>query len=267
MEEKNIDPQTLALLLNVGGGIYSATNRSRPKYDIPKSAQEALQTARILAADQQAPGEQRNIDQINLTSANAIRAAQESGNVLSVLPAIAGEANRAKGDVYSRSEADQKRDIQNLMQALSQNADYQDLQYQMNEFAPHAQRQQEMRDILGAAAQNAAALAERNQVRGDLYGDGANKYDREYNPTEGTPESQHTRDLMTKAAYSDEVSQLRSDYDSRDKSNIDYLPEKDVNVSEYYWQAPQKQSQVISEKDQVELLLKLLQRSPSYYPY
>lgn len=257
MEEKNIDPQTLALLLNTVGGIYSATNRSRPKYDIPKSAREALQTARILAADQQAPGESRNLDQINLGAANAVRAAQESGNVLEVLPAIYGESNRAKQDVFARSEADQKRDIANLMQALSQNADYQDLQYQMNKFAPHAQRQQEMRDILGAAAQNAAAIAERNQVRNGLYG----------NEGAFSGKMGQTIDNNFGMSTPDEAEAVDNPIEERKESSIDYLPGRDVNVSEYYWQAPQKQGQVISEKDQTELLLKLLQRQPSYYPY
>lgn len=257
MEERNqIDPQTLALILNTVGGVYSATNRSRPKYDIPQSAREALQTARILAADTQAPGESRNLDQINLGAANAVRAAQESGNVLEVLPAIYGESNRAKQDVFSRSEADQKRDIANLMQALGQNADYQDLQYQMNEFAPHAQRQQEMRDILGAAAQNAAALAEKNQVRSALNGDG------------GSPGKMgQTIDNNFGMSTQDEAEAIDNPAEEREESSIDYLPGRDVNVSEYYWQAPQKQGQVTSQQDQTELLLKLLQRQPNYYPY
>ena len=155
----------MGLLLNAGGLIgRELMGSSRPKYRIPQSARESLSRARILADDTVSPVEQRQLDEIALSTANAVRAAQESGNALETVASIQGQQDRATRQVMADSAADQRRDIEMLMRALGQTAEREDLQFQMNEFAPFAERQQEVRDIFGAAAQNAAGIAEKQRV-------------------------------------------------------------------------------------------------------
>lgn len=160
-----MDPMTLGLLLNAGGMIASQIGgNNRPKYEIPDSAKQALGQARLLAYDQSSPGESRKMDAARLSSANAVRAAQEGGNALEAVAGIQGQENRATQGILAESEMDQRRDMDQYMNMLLGMGEKEDLQFQMNEFAPFADKQNEMRDILGAATQNMYNLAEKERL-------------------------------------------------------------------------------------------------------
>jgi len=159
-----MDPMTLGLLLNTGGLIASQMGGNRPKYEIPDSAKQALGQARLLAYDQSAPGESRRMDAARLSSANAVRAAQEGGNALEAVAGIQGQENRAVQGILADSEANQRQDQNQYMDMLLRMGDKEDMEFQMNEFAPFADKQNEMRDILGGMTQNMYNLSEKERI-------------------------------------------------------------------------------------------------------
>lgn len=154
-----MDPITASILLSAGTnlagfGLKKFLGSERPEYEIPDSARQALSLARIQAADPNMPGEQKAIERAGVSSANAVRAAQESGNALEATSGIQGQYDATTQNILARSEADQKNDQQRLAQQLAQMAQYEDMQYQMNEYAPYAERQQETRDLVGSLSTN-----------------------------------------------------------------------------------------------------------------
>jgi len=166
-----MDPMTLGLLLNTGGLIASQIGGNRPKYEIPDSAKQALGQARLLAYDQSAPGESRKMDAARLSSANAVRAAQEGGNALEAVAGIQGQENRAVQGILADSEMAQRKDMDDYMNLLLQMGGKEDMAFQMNEFAPYADKQNEMRDILGAATENLAYKSLMDDTRYNLLSD------------------------------------------------------------------------------------------------
>lgn len=159
-----MDPMTLGLLLNAGGLVASQMGGNRPGYEIPDSAKQALGQAGLLAYDQAAPGEPRRMDAARLSSANAVRAAQEGGNALETVAGIQGQENAAVQGILADSEVSQRQDMNTYMDLLLRMGEKEDLKFQMNEFAPYADKQNELRDILGAATQNAYNLSEKERL-------------------------------------------------------------------------------------------------------
>ena len=154
-----MDPITASILLSAGTnlagfGLKRFLGSGRPDYEIPDSARQALNLARIHAAGPNMPGEQKAIERAGVSAANSARVAQESGNALEALPSIQGQYDAATQGILARSEADQKADQQRLVQQLGQMAQYEDMRYQMNEYAPYAEKQQETRDLVGALSTN-----------------------------------------------------------------------------------------------------------------
>src|SRR5574343_1092422 len=118
-----MDSITASILLgaatNVAGfGLKKFMGAGRPEYEIPDSAKQALATARILQADQYMPGEQKAMDRAGVSSANAVAAAREGGNVLESISGIQGQYDKTSQDILARSEADQRRDMANLSNQL-----------------------------------------------------------------------------------------------------------------------------------------------------
>ena len=132
-----MNPVTLGLIVNAGGLLAKKfMGADRPEYEIPESARQALSQARILQADKNMPGEQKALEQIGISSANATQAAADGGNVLEAISSRQGQQDRATEGVLSRSEADQRNDQERWMQQLDSMFKYEDQQYEMNEFAP-----------------------------------------------------------------------------------------------------------------------------------
>lgn len=154
-----MDPITMALVgkaaIGVTQGLAGAFMQAkRPKYKIPKSEREALALAKLRAADPNMPGEQRAIDKAMLAEANAVRAAQDSGNAMEVIPAISAGTQGNLADIAAQSAQFQNNDLNGLDAALSRNAAYQDQAFQMNEYAPYAQRYELKQQLLGAGVTN-----------------------------------------------------------------------------------------------------------------
>ncbi len=152
-----------------------AMGSGRPDYEIPDSARQALNLARIQAADPNMPGEQKAIERAGVSAANSARVSQESGNALEALPSIQGQYDATTQGILARSEADQKDDQQRLAQQLGMMAQYKDQEWQLNKFAPYAEKQQETRDLVGSLSTNlsSALLYQGLSADGGEGGEGA----------------------------------------------------------------------------------------------
>ena len=265
-----MDPITASILLSAGTnlagfGLKKFLGSGRPDYEIPDSARQALSMARIQAADPNIPGEQKAIERAGVSAANSARVAQESGNALEALPSIQGQYDVTTQGILARSEADHKNDQQRLAQQLAQMAHYDDMRYQMNEYAPYAEKQQETRDLVGALSTNLSSALLHQGLGGStsdaMTTDSAPKFsvlteDGPYStmadaPILGTP-------TLPQLPYS--VKPVGADM----QPLIDYgivtapaatLPQKTI--------APMSSGTSIDENEQIRILLELLQKQPT----
>ncbi len=141
-------------------------NAKRPKYETPRSEREALALAKIRAADPNMPGEQRAIDRAMLAEANAVRGAQDSGNAMEVIPAIAAGTQGSLADIAAQSAQFQNQDLNQLDSALSRDAEYQDQEFQINKFAPYAQKYELKQQLFGGGLENIAKAGEQGALMG-----------------------------------------------------------------------------------------------------
>ena len=252
-----MDPITASILLgaatNVAGfGLKKFMGANRPEYEIPESARQALAQARILQADKNMPGEQKALEQIGISSANATQAASQGGNVLEAISAIQGQQDRATQGVLARSEADQRNDQERLMQQLGIMSQYEDQKYQMNEFAPYAENQQETRDLVGALSTNASnALLHQGLKGAGAEPDFLSSDWPTYSP-EVTPEPAQAR-----VSTPPTLPQLSSKVVA---GQMPVLPQKGFSVT------TNAESEA-TELDKLRYLLEKLKKSPQPYPY
>jgi hypothetical protein len=153
-------------------GGFGKLARRRPEYEIPESARRALGMASARATDPRMPGYGQAQENINLAAANAMSALQQSGNTAIGLQGVVGQAQAANRDLSAQNEMSQQRDLMSYESALGTMGEYEDLQFQMNEFAPYSDRQQEGRDMIGGGLENlmlTASGAELLGLRGGVY--------------------------------------------------------------------------------------------------
>jgi hypothetical protein len=125
----------------------------RPKYKIPSSVLAATKLAQ-LRSEGDMPGYDQASGNINLMAANALAGARETGRAGEQLQSIVGQSNRAYRDLASQNMQYQDQADRQYEQSLQQLGQFQDQEWQMNEFAPYADRQQLYEDMFGAGAQN-----------------------------------------------------------------------------------------------------------------
>jgi len=136
------------------GGLKTLFGNKRPDYEIPDSAKTALALAKAKVMDPNMPGYSQAKDDIGLIAANTIKSAQEGGSAMEALSSIQANALAANRDLAVTNAQDQSNDILNLERALGAFAQYEDQEFQMDEFAPFADRAREGRDIVGAGVEN-----------------------------------------------------------------------------------------------------------------
>jgi len=150
---------TIGAAQTAGGGLMRLTNK-RPKYEMPDALRQRFALAQAEYADPYMPGYERAQDNINLGMANAIRSMQESGNVQAGFQGSVAEASAAQRGLAAENEGAQQRDRENLQRVLDAVAQAQDLEFQMNEFAPFADRQQLSEDMIGGGLENIMSSAD-----------------------------------------------------------------------------------------------------------
>ena len=154
-----MDPMTM-LALGQGilggaqmiGGFFSKGNR--PDYEIPPALRESLALARLNVADPNAPGYGQAKAQADLTLSNQLAAAQQQGNPQESIQALAGAQQKTMRDLEMYNQQSQQQDYAGLQGELGKLQQAQDLQFQMNEFAPYADKSQQSKNMIGGGLQN-----------------------------------------------------------------------------------------------------------------
>lgn len=126
----------------------------RPTYQIPEALQRATQLSQQAYADPYMPGENRMLDQAGLSASNALQASILAGDGQGAITGIQANQQAAQQQIGVASAQRQLQDMTNLQQMLTMLSQAQDTQFQMNEFAPFAEQQQEYRDMFGAGMKN-----------------------------------------------------------------------------------------------------------------
>lgn len=143
----------------IGGLAARFAGGKRPKREIPEAAGEALGVARLQAASPYAPGYGQAREGIEVAAANALAAAQASGNPAAAIQGIMGQQQAANRDLTAQSLQYQAGAQERLQTALRMMAEEEDRQFQINKFAPYADRIRLAEDLIGAGATNLSSSA------------------------------------------------------------------------------------------------------------
>jgi hypothetical protein len=135
----------------VAGGLGALGNQ-RPAYQIPPAMQQALALQEI-QSKMNMPGYEGMIDRAQIGTAQAAMNATMTGQTAALAP-ILGAEQKAIQDAEARNAAWTDQQQSQLGDRLVQMAEKQDLQYQMNQYAPYADRKNMFADMAGAGMQN-----------------------------------------------------------------------------------------------------------------
>lgn len=112
----------------------------RPEYEIPDALENSYAEAQRQYKYGEIPGYSEAIDRIGLSQSNSLRAAQEGGNALGLVAALQSGTNRSYEDLEVRNAEFRQSNLDRVLRMSQLMSDAQDRQWQMNEFAPWADR-------------------------------------------------------------------------------------------------------------------------------
>ena len=128
----------------------------RPKYEIPGEINSALTLGKSNYADPRFAGQGALENQIGANTANAVQMSYDAGNPMNAISSIQGSSNAAAMQVGAEAARQQRTDMNELVNMMDVMAKYKDQKWQMNEFAPYAQKYNEGREQIGAGQTNIA---------------------------------------------------------------------------------------------------------------
>lgn len=133
-------------------------NLQRPTYQIPNSATEALNTARVLASTNQLPNQVQAEQSINQSAANAnyniTQNATSGTEALAAMMGVAGGQMSAMNELSGMGANFANQQNQNLINSLNRYASYEDKAFQLNQFEPYMMKLQEGQALAAAGMQN-----------------------------------------------------------------------------------------------------------------
>ena len=135
----------------IGAGLLLSAKR--PKYEIPGSFESALNISQMQTQNDM-PGMEQGLDLASLASANAINAAQGTGNAVSMLPAVVAQQNAQQNQLIAQNAAYKDSKMTQYMSMLEKKANYEDMKWQMNKFAPYKDTVQQGLTMLGGGITN-----------------------------------------------------------------------------------------------------------------
>lgn len=140
------------LAQGIGGAVMLATNK-RPEYSIPPAMQAAmLQSQRMSMMN--SPAFEQQLQFNSMAAQTAMQSAAQSNNLSGALALIQAQQQKGIMDATTQNNAFMVGRQDKYNQDLQNYANYQDQAWQMNEFAPYAQKQQMGEDLIGAGITN-----------------------------------------------------------------------------------------------------------------
>lgn len=129
-------------------------NLKRPEYEMPGEVKAGLALSSQAYADPYSVGELRARQDIGLSGANAAAAARDAGSGAGMAPAIQAQQSNSYNQLQVQADQQREQRRMALQQSLATVAGYRDQEWQMNKFAPYADKYAELRQMHGAGAQN-----------------------------------------------------------------------------------------------------------------
>ena len=133
-------------------------NLTRPQFEIPTAATEALSTARTLASTNQLPNQVQAEMAINQNTANALyninQNATSGTEALAAITGAVANENAAMNDLSGKAAVFSQQQNQNLMNQLNQYAGFQQQAWDYNVNQPFQMRLMEGQALAGAGMQN-----------------------------------------------------------------------------------------------------------------
>ena len=148
-------PAAIQLATSIGqfaGGL--ARRVDRPQYEISDSAKQALALSRAKATTPYMPGYSQAKTNIDLATANKIKAAGQYGNAQESLAGIAGQEASMIRNINARNEAFRDKSINEYGSELNRMAQREDMEFKLNKLDPYKDQFQEGRDMTGAGIEN-----------------------------------------------------------------------------------------------------------------
>jgi hypothetical protein len=141
----------------LGGAGMLATNK-RPEYSIPPAMQAALAQSQRMSM-MNSPAFEQQLQFNSMAAQTAMQAAQQSNNLSGALALIQAQQQKGVMDATTQNQQFMIGRQDKYNQDLQNYAAYQDQQWQMNEFAPYAQKRQIGEDLIGAGIENFTSSA------------------------------------------------------------------------------------------------------------
>jgi hypothetical protein len=133
-------------------------NLNRPQFEIPTAVTEALGTARTLASTNQLPNQVQAEMAINQGTANSLyninQNATSGTEALAAITGVAANENAAMNDLSGRAAVFSQQQNQNLINQLSQYANWQQNEWDYNVNQPYQMKLAEGQALAGAGMQN-----------------------------------------------------------------------------------------------------------------
>lgn len=126
----------------IGGLLGKAFGKKRPEYEIPESVRQAVSLAALDAGSPYAPGYEEARAGLDVASSNALSMASQSGlGSASSLGAVVGQQEAGLRSLAADNAAYRAGAQERYQNALTMLGGYEEKEWQLNEFAPHAQQQ------------------------------------------------------------------------------------------------------------------------------
>lgn len=126
----------------------------RPEYNMPGEVSTNTTLAAQAYSDPNTAAQVQAGNAIGASSANATAAAMQSGGGAALAPQIAANEQNARLNLAVQTDAVKQQQQQVLMGALKTQGEYKDQEWQMNKFAPYADKALEARQQIGGGEQN-----------------------------------------------------------------------------------------------------------------
>jgi hypothetical protein len=121
---------------------FAEAQKTRPEYKIPDAIQDNVDIASREFNYGEIPGYGKLLDRNAVAAANSVAAAQQGGNALGSIAGIQAAEGRANENLGIANANYRKANLSNLLGANGQLGRSQDVAWQMNEFAPWADKYQ-----------------------------------------------------------------------------------------------------------------------------
>lgn len=142
-------------------GEYNQLQEQRPQYQTPEEAFRMLSLIEQQYADPTMPGQTQAVDRANQNFANTVQAGAQAGNPFAALAGAQAQADATSNNIATQAAGYQDQQRAQYMQALQMMSGYRDQEFQMNQFAPWADKTQmalnQYRDYRQAGNRNIAS--------------------------------------------------------------------------------------------------------------